>query len=98
MCETYTQVFYDSYMNNHILFLQISRTVGTDTSRLKVVIGTQYVCQHYYALYVASSPTTHSLIPRPSITANTVESLVKLLHRMMSGGRLEVWLIGLCMH
>ena len=32
-----------------------------------------------------------SLIPRPSITANTVEGLVKLLRRMMSGGRLEAW-------
>ena len=32
-----------------------------------------------------------SLVPRPSITANTVEGLVKLLHRMMSGGRLEAW-------
>ena len=71
-----------------ILFLQISRTVGTDTSRLKVVIGTQYVCQYYYALYVASSPATHS---RPSITANAVEGLVKLLRRMMSGGRWEAW-------
>ena len=32
---------------------------------------------------------TSSLVPRPSITANTVEGLVKLLHRMTSGGRLE---------
>ena len=42
-----------------------------------------------------------SLTPRPSITANTVEGLVKLLRRMTSGGRmggrivdvgrLEVW-------
>ena len=32
-----------------------------------------------------------SLVPRPSITANAVESLVKL-RRMTSGGRLEVWL------
>ena len=30
-----------------------------------------------------------SLVPRPSITANTVEGLVKLLHRMTSGGRTE---------
>ena len=35
----------------------------------------------------------HSLVPRPSITANAVEGLVKLLHRMTSGGRLEAWLI-----
>ena len=27
-----------------------------------------------------------SLVPRPSITANIVEGLVKLLHRMTSGG------------
>ena len=33
-----------------------------------------------------------SLLPRPSITANAVESLVKLLRRMMSGERLEAWL------
>ena len=26
-----------------------------------------------------------SLVPRPSITANVVEGLIKLLHRMMSG-------------
>ena len=32
-----------------------------------------------------------SLVPRPSITANAVEGLVKLLCRMMSGGRLEAW-------
>ena len=34
---------------------------------------------------------TLSLVPRPSITANTVEDLVKLQCKMMSGGRLEVW-------
>ena len=28
-----------------------------------------------------------SLVPRPSITANAVEGLVKLLRRMTSGGR-----------
>ena len=28
-----------------------------------------------------------SLVPRPSITANEVEGLVKLLRRMTSGGR-----------
>ena len=33
-----------------------------------------------------------SLLPRPSITANAVESLVKLLRRMMSGEHLEAWL------
>ena len=33
-----------------------------------------------------------SLVPRPSITANAVEGLVKLLHRMTSGGGLEAWL------
>ena len=37
-----------------------------------------------------------SLVPRPSITANAVEGLVKLLHRMTSGGRLEAWLIAPC--
>ena len=30
-----------------------------------------------------------SLIPRPSIAANTVEGLVKLLRRMTSGGRMS---------
>ena len=35
--------------------------------------------------------TCFSLIPRPSITANTVEGLVKLLRRMMSGRRWEAW-------
>ena len=30
-----------------------------------------------------------SLVPRPSITANAVEGLVKLPRRMTSGGRLE---------
>ena len=29
-----------------------------------------------------------SVVSRPSITANTVEGLVKLLRRMMSGGRI----------
>ena len=38
----------------------------------------------------------YSLVPRPSITANVVEGLVKLLRRMMSGGRLEAWLITSC--
>ena len=33
-----------------------------------------------------------SLVLRPSITANAVEGLVKLLHRMTSGGRtVDVW-------
>ena len=32
-----------------------------------------------------------SLVPRPSITANVVEGLVKLLHRMTSGVYLEAW-------
>ena len=32
-----------------------------------------------------------SLVPRPSITANAVKGLVKLLCRMMSGGHLEAW-------
>jgi len=32
-----------------------------------------------------------SLIPRPSITANAVEGLVKLLRRMTSGGHMKVW-------
>ena len=37
-------------------------------------------------------PGNHSLVPRPSITANTVEGLVKLLRRMTSGGCLvDVW-------
>ena len=31
------------------------------------------------------------LVPRPSITANAVEGLVKLLRRMTSGRRLEPW-------
>ena len=42
-----------------------------------------------------------SLVPRPS-TPNAVEGLVKLLCRMMSGGRLEAWHFWwtamLCMH
>ena len=32
-----------------------------------------------------------SLVPRPLITANVVEGLVKLLRRMTSGGCLEAW-------
>ena len=39
-----------------------------------------------------------SLIPRPSITANAVEDLIKLLRRMTSGGRTEARLIAPCMH
>ena len=38
-----------------------------------------------------------SLVPRPSFTANLVEGLLKLLRRVMSGGRLE-WLIAPCIH
>ena len=38
-----------------------------------------------------------SLVPRPSITANVVEGLVKLLRRMTLGRRWEAWLIALCM-
>ena len=37
-----------------------------------------------------------SLIPRPSITANVVEGVVKLLRRMASGRRWEAWLIVPC--
>ena len=32
-----------------------------------------------------------SLVPRPSITANAVEGVVKLLRRMTSGRRWEAW-------
>ena len=32
------------------------------------------------------------LVPRPSITANVVEGLVKLLRRMILGRRWEAWL------
>ena len=35
--------------------------------------------------------------PGPSITANMVEALVKLLRRMMSGGYLEAWINAPCM-
>ena len=49
-------------------------------------------------VYITSRLHPVSLVPRPSITANVVEGLVKLLRRMMSDGRLEVWLIVLCMH
>ena len=36
-----------------------------------------------------------SLVPRPSITANAVEGLVKLLRRMTSSKRLEdIWRCG----
>ena len=45
---------------------------------------------------LVSYSTIHAvvrLIPRPSITANAVEGLVKLLRRMTSGGRLEAWLM-----
>ena len=38
-----------------------------------------------------------TLVPRPSITANAVEGLVKLLRRMTSGGCTEAWLIAPCM-
>ena len=34
-----------------------------------------------------------SLVHGPSITANAVEGLVKLLHRMTTGEHLEEWLI-----
>jgi len=39
------------------------------------------VWDHDYYVY-----TVLTLIPRPSITANAVEGLVKLLRRMTSGG------------
>ena len=46
--------------------------------------------------YGASNVSVHlnyvaSLVPRPSITANVVEGLVKLLCRMTSGRHLEAW-------
>ena len=34
---------------------------------------------------------SHSLVPRPSITAYGVKGLLKLRRRMTSGGRLEAW-------
>ena len=37
-----------------------------------------------------------SLVPRPSVTANVVEGLVILLHRLTSGRCWEAWLIVLC--
>jgi len=49
-------------------------------------------------MHICAVHTDDSLVPRPSITANTVEGLVKLLRRMTSGGRLEAWLITQCKH
>ena len=57
--------------------------VGRNTSVLHTSLGGS-LCVHQ---------STSSLVPRPSITANVVEGLVKFLRRMMSGGRWETWLI-----
>ena len=46
--------------------------------------------QSHVAYYVVYSSC--SLVPRPSITANALEGLVKLLRRLTSGGRWEAWL------
>ena len=54
----------------------------------------------YFVIQVterSALPESSSLVLRPSITANVVEGLVKLVRRMTSGGRLDVWLITLCM-
>ena len=51
--------------------------------------------------YLETLKDKHSLVPRLS-TPNTMEDRVKLVHRMMSGGRLEAWHFQwtavLCMH
>ena len=42
-------------------------------------------------VFLCVMSTFYSLVPRLSITANAVKSLVKLLRRMTSGGCLETW-------
>ena len=49
-----------------------------------------------YAMNTFTHVTMHLWQSRLSITANAVEGLVKLLRRMTSGGRTEVWLIAPC--
>ena len=60
---------------------------------MQYLVGVLYSCGPCdYILHVSGMSTLRlALVPRPSITANTVESMVKLLCRMTSGGRLEAW-------
>ena len=71
------------------------RTGSCKYFNLRIFIST--TCD-LLTIYITSRLQSVSLIPRPSITANVVEGLTKLLRRMTSGGHLEVWLIMPCMH
>ena len=59
---------------------------------------TCFYSSHLFLCALAVKQYDTSLVPRPSITANAVEGLVKLLCRTTSGGHLEVWLTAPCMH
>ena len=79
-----------SMMNMQHIYMRCTALLGCSFKR--------WFLQGIYFFYSCHYFLATSLVPRPSITANVVEDLVKLPHRMTSGGRLEVWLIVPCMH
>ena len=72
------------------------------TSRLHSDLLTIYITSRLHSdlltIYITSRLHSVSFVTRPSITANAVEGLTKLLRIMTSGGCLEAWLIMPCMH
>ena len=69
-----------------------------DQSSSLLRISTTFGIAYHFEMVETGHMTASkcSLVPRPSITANAVEGLAKLLHTMTSGRRWEVWLIALC--
>ena len=72
------------------------RDQSSSLLRISTTFGIAYHFEMVETGHMLLTPSKCSLVPRPSITANAVEGLVKLLRRMTSGRRWEVWLIALC--
>ena len=86
-----------------ILLICVVHTVLACQVRRLGIIGVAFPdhwphCVTVQHLIPVSFPDHWPHCPRPSITANAVEGLVKLLRRMTSDGHLEMWLIMPCMH
>ena len=64
-----------------------------DQSSSLLRISTTFGIAYHFEMVETGHMTASkcSLVPRPSITANAVEGLAKLQHRMTSGGHLEAW-------
>ena len=74
-------------IHSNVYDVAVARFSGTASIDLRFwIVVCDLVLRVFHTRYCSVS-----LVPRPLITANTVEGLVKLLCRMSSGGHLEAW-------